>query len=54
VWARAGDKAVLVAISDRENIPSALIFAQYLIVALNLEDLQQVGRQLETGQRLSR
>jgi hypothetical protein len=34
LWARAGDKAVLVAIGDRENVPAELIFAQYLIAAL--------------------
>lgn len=34
LWARAGNKAVLVGIGDRENIPAALILARYLIAAL--------------------
>jgi hypothetical protein len=31
LWIRVGEKAVLVAIGDRENVPAALIFASYLI-----------------------
>lgn len=31
LWVRAGGKAALVAIGDRENIPAAMLFARYLI-----------------------
>lgn len=31
LWVRVGDKAVLVAIGDRENIPAAIVFAHYLV-----------------------
>lgn len=31
LWVRAGGKAALVAIGDRENIPAAILFARYLV-----------------------
>lgn len=31
LWIRVGDQAVLVAIGDRENVPAAMIFAQYMV-----------------------
>ncbi|MCX8063224.1 MAG: hypothetical protein N3D16_11640 [Anaerolineales bacterium] len=31
LWVRVGNKAALVAIGDRENIPAAMLFARYLI-----------------------
>lgn len=31
LWVRVGQRSVLVAIGDRENIPAAMIFAQYMV-----------------------
>jgi hypothetical protein len=31
LWVRVGDKAVLVAIGDQENVPAEMIFARYLV-----------------------
>lgn len=31
LWVRVGPRSVLVAIGDRENIPAAMVFAQYMV-----------------------